>query len=430
MTVQRAEQYDRGDVVALRQEQGEIVASSILRQFAADGAAAMQMALQIAPTPFVPESYKKASRDQWYTPERIAQNVAAAWLAGDEIGLRPMQSLQAIDIIEGRPALNARSMRALVQAHGHDVWVEAQPGEAEQTQKLAVTVAGQRKGSEHVERVTWTWRRAQQAELVGRKNWQKSPIDMLIARATSAVCRLIASDVLMGLAYSVEELQDEQEGDAPVPATTLRRGSSVRRQQPAEDPFAELPSGGDEAGDNAVQNRGVGTPERVLSDEQWERAVEQAREPDAQREQLDAVAEDGVVDCGVPKPDGSGAVCSRPQGHEGRHHYGAAPAATSQPEETPEEGAGERTETPETPAVTTFEPSPEERADQEGGDEDLFSQPSDAELEAALEAERAERAEREAQQAAAGVPQGVTAAETADESGGDEGDDDPWKDFQ
>jgi hypothetical protein len=419
MTVQRAEQYDRGDVVALRQEQGEIVASSILRQFAADGAAAMQMALQIAPTPFVPESYKKASRDQWYTPERIAQNVAAAWLAGDEIGLRPMQSLQAIDIIEGRPALNARSMRALVQAHGHDVWVEAQPGEAEQTQKLSVTVAGQRKGSEHIERVTWTWRRAQQAELVGRKNWQKSPIDMLIARATSAVCRLIASDVLMGLAYSIEELQDEQEDGAPTPATTVRRGSSVRRQQPAEDPFAES-SGGDEAGDNTPVEQEAPTVEV---------SVVREEEPDAQREQLDAVAvAESSVDCGVPKPDGSGAVCSRPQGHEGRHHYGAAPAATSQPEETPEEGAGERTETPEAPAVTTFEPTPEERADQE--DEDLFAQPTDEEQEAAYEAERQARAERDAQQAAAGVPQGVTAAETVDNSGDDEGDDDPWADFQ
>lgn len=452
MTVQRIESGELA-TAGPAQNTGVAQASSALRQFAADGAAAMSMALQIAPTPFVPESYKKRGRDDWYTAERIAQNVAAAWLAGDEIGLRPMQALQAIDVIEGRPALNARSMLALVQAAGHEVWTESMPGEAEATQKLAVTIAGRRKGSDHVERVTWTWARARQANLVDKKNWQRSPIDMLVARATSAVCRRIASDVLMGLAYSVEELDDE--AGEPVEPQTVRvqRGAAARRRQPEADAWQEP----DEP-EGATPDAAVSVPDAE--------SVPVPAEDAAGDSEAAPEGEGDVVECGVPKPDGS-AVCNRPQGHEGRHHYGApAPQRVLNPEQTA--ALDEHTEAVQQladggeaprPAVSEFTPSDEERAGQD--DEGLgepFSEPTEEELAEAYEAERAARAaaaeravaadaaalEREAAaerdgglalpvehpaapvDAAAQQPAQPAAAPAAD----DAGDDDPWADFR
>jgi hypothetical protein len=57
---------------------------------------------------------------------------------------------------------------------------------------------------------------------------------MLVARATSEVCRLIASDVLLGLPYSVEELDDQ---DAPAVAKKVSRKKP--EQQQVEPPSLE-----------------------------------------------------------------------------------------------------------------------------------------------------------------------------------------------
>ncbi len=44
--------------------------------------------------------------------------VVAVVLAGHELGLGPMQSLQTIDLIQGRPSLSPEGMRALVLSRG------------------------------------------------------------------------------------------------------------------------------------------------------------------------------------------------------------------------------------------------------------------------------------------------------------------------
>ena len=51
---------------------------------------------------------------------------------------------------------------------------------------------------------------------------------MLIARATAELCRLIASDVILGLAYAAEEL-DDPEGEPQAPAPVARRRTAQRR---------------------------------------------------------------------------------------------------------------------------------------------------------------------------------------------------------
>lgn len=285
MTIERAE----AGAVELQVQEAE--PSPRLVRFAENARAAYEVAKQLAPTPFVPTSYKR-DKNGWYSPERIAQNAAAAMLAGEEIGLSPMQALQAIDIIEGRPALNALSMRALVQSHGHEVWVHDRTGDAPGNRaSVFVTVRGQRAGSEHVAEATWSLDRARQAGLLGKQNWQNHPEPMCLARATSEVCRQIAADVLMGLAYSAEELD-----------------------------------GGDvmDAGGHTVEVRPETQPEQT--------AIPAQREPDdrppvappveeAQQEPEQVQAEEEPI-CGQPKPDDMTRVCSRPFEHEGRHHFG------------------------------------------------------------------------------------------------------------
>jgi hypothetical protein len=204
--------------VAIR---GEGRSSNELMSWAYAARQAHEIAVQLAETSFVPKAMYRRPGE-----------VTGAILAGRELGLSPMSALSAIDIIDGTPALRAHALRGLVQSHGHEVWVE------ESTETRAV-VCGQRMGSSRIEKSTWTMDRAKKAGLAGKRNWVTHPTAMLIARATSEVCRLIAADVLLGMPYSVEEIGDGLP-DQPAEAPTLTKAAQKRTAQRAR-PVAEPP---------------------------------------------------------------------------------------------------------------------------------------------------------------------------------------------
>lgn len=191
-----------------------------LGQWAQDARQAHAVAISLAGTAFVSREFK----DQ-------PQLVTAAILTGQEIGLEPMAALRSIDIISGTPAMRAHALRGLVQSRGHDVWVE------ESTETRAI-VKGQRKGSQHVQESRWTIDRAQKLGLTGRDQWKKQPQAMLIARATAEVCRLVASDVLLGMPYAVEEL----EHDEPAQPARKARRKPVEKVEPAAPPLEPEPT--------------------------------------------------------------------------------------------------------------------------------------------------------------------------------------------
>lgn len=151
---------------------------------------AWQLASKVANTEFVP----KALRGK---PEAVL----ACILAGAEAGVSPMQALSKIHVVDGRPAMSAELMRALVLRHGHEIWIE-------DLTNTACTVAGCRSGSARTSRVTWTMDDARTAGLSGKDNWRKYPRSMLQARATAELCRMIFPDVLAGISHTLEELQD------------------------------------------------------------------------------------------------------------------------------------------------------------------------------------------------------------------------------
>jgi hypothetical protein len=133
--------------------------------------------------------------------------------------------------------MRAIAMRALVQSRGHDIWID------ESTATRCV-MKGRRKGSDKVETSTWTIERAKALGLLGRKgdNWTKQPIAMLVARATSELARILAADVLLGIPYSIEELEDDAPAEA-APDAAPRRSSTTARRKPLPEraPAAEPP---------------------------------------------------------------------------------------------------------------------------------------------------------------------------------------------
>jgi hypothetical protein len=170
------------------QQQPEQPMDSELMQWVQDARQAALVAQSLAKTSFVPASLRGKPED-----------ITAAILAGQELGLKPMATLKSIDVIQGTPALRAHAMRAIVQSHGHDIEL------VESTPELC-RMRGRRKGSDNWQPVTWNLERAALMQLTGKAEWKKQPQTMLIARATGELCRLIASDVLHGMPYAAEEL--------------------------------------------------------------------------------------------------------------------------------------------------------------------------------------------------------------------------------
>jgi hypothetical protein len=230
-----------------------------------------------------------------------ADEVTGIILAGRELGIAPMSALRSIDIIEGTPAMRAHALRGLVQAHGHEIWVE------ESTDTRAV-VCGRRRLSTHVERSVWSIDRAKKAGLAHKKVWQAHPAAMLIARATAEICRLVAADVLLGMPYAVEEIGDEHDDQEATPEAaalaktvvgaarkrTAQRAKPVpARPDPAVEPELE-PPGYDEPTGRPIQ-----TVE--LPHEQQVAAV------------VDTLADAGITACVVDETVGAGPKLSEQQ---------------------------------------------------------------------------------------------------------------------
>lgn len=196
-------------------------ALSKLGQWAQDARNAHAVATSLASTSFVPKEMQQR-------PDLVTATI----LTGQEIGIEPMAALRSIDIIQGVPAIRANTMRGLVQAAGHEIWVDA-----EESNETRAVVYGRRKGETTIQRSTWTMDRARNLGLAGRDNYKKQPGAMLVARATSEVCRLIASDVLLGMPYSSEELADTDDTET----TEKPKAKQQRKRTAQRKPLTETP---------------------------------------------------------------------------------------------------------------------------------------------------------------------------------------------
>lgn len=159
----------------------------------------VKLASYICHTEFVPAALRERPGT-----ENAGAKAAAAMLTGRELGLPPMTSLASIHVINGKPGISAELMRAMVAQRGHEIRF----GKVSSSE---VTVRGRRAEDRDDDgawtEVTWTIGEAQRAGLVSNgNNYAKYPRQMLTARATTELCRLLFADVIHGL-RSVEELE-------------------------------------------------------------------------------------------------------------------------------------------------------------------------------------------------------------------------------
>lgn len=167
-----------------------------LMTFAEEASRTHKIAQALASTSFVPKQMQGRPDE-----------VTAAILFGREIGMDPMTALQTVNVIQGRPTLTANAMRGLAMASGVQFRLD-------ETTETRCVMSAKAPGQTDWTTITWTIDQARKLGLTSKENWKNQPGAMLIARATSQLCRLVAANVLIGLPYSTEEMTDV---DAPQP---------------------------------------------------------------------------------------------------------------------------------------------------------------------------------------------------------------------
>lgn len=139
--------------------------------------------------------------------------ILACVLTGRALGLSDLHSLRSINVVDGKATLSAELMVTLTRQRGHSI------RKKDHKRGQSVTVVGRRADNGDEDEVTWDMEMAKNAGLAGKSNWKNYPDAMLWARAVSQLCRELFPDVLMGLAYTADEMGDvtvEVPGEEPI----------------------------------------------------------------------------------------------------------------------------------------------------------------------------------------------------------------------
>ena len=123
---------------------------------------------------------------------------AAIMLTSRELGIPIMQGFRGIFIVDGKTALSAQLMAALLIKNGHRYRV------IEQTNK-GCKILFLRKGASEWQPYEFTQADAAIAGLLSKPNWQNYPKSMYFSRTMTGGCHTYFPDVLSGL-YPPEEL--------------------------------------------------------------------------------------------------------------------------------------------------------------------------------------------------------------------------------
>lgn len=148
-------------------------------------------------------------------PEQYRGNPANVMIAvglGQSMGLSPAESLYRISVIKGKPSASAELIASNVRKAGHKLRVRV----TENPPSATCTIIRADDPDEPTV-ITRDMEWASRMGLAGEHNYKKQPSTMLSWRAITACARLACPEALYGVAYTPDEIEDQQDArPAPV----------------------------------------------------------------------------------------------------------------------------------------------------------------------------------------------------------------------
>jgi hypothetical protein len=127
-------------------------------------------------------------------------------MKGRELGIPPMQAMDGINVIQGKPTVSPQLMLALIYKHCPNAKVVVDANDKDQT----VSCSMENNGNKH--RVTWDKNKAKDMGLLNKDNWKKQFMNMLKWRAVAECARVVFPHIIMGM-YTTEELDNNDSFD-------------------------------------------------------------------------------------------------------------------------------------------------------------------------------------------------------------------------
>lgn len=181
---------------------------------------AMQFSTTLSKSDLVPKDFQGK-----------AANILVAVQWGMELGLQPMQAMQSIAVINGRPSLWGDAVIGLVRASGLCEYIyEEVAGDG-----TSATCRTKRKGDTEEVKRTFTMADAEKAGLKGKQGpWSQYPKRMLQMRARSWCLRDVYPDVLRGV-HVAEESQDIEKDVTPTGEIQIPQAKPAETAKPTVD---------------------------------------------------------------------------------------------------------------------------------------------------------------------------------------------------
>lgn len=142
-----------------------------------------------------------------FLPKGCSQSEGFARIvAGAQMGMKPIQALNGIAMINGHPTLHSDSIPCIVMASGLVAGMKyVFQGEED---NMSCTFYVKRKGIEEYQEWTYSMEDAKKAGLLNNTTWKAHPKKMLFNRARSWCLRNTFPDVI-GNIYTKEEIEEE-----------------------------------------------------------------------------------------------------------------------------------------------------------------------------------------------------------------------------
>jgi hypothetical protein len=168
-------------------------------------------------------------------------DVAIILQMGVEVGIGPMQALNGIEVIQGRPTVKPEMMLALIKARVPEAYIKI---EVDPVKTIATcTMAPSRDRLDESFTSVWDMPRAVKAGLANKDNYKSQPLVMLKWRAVGEAARTVFSHLTRGI-YAEEEMayhDPSQSQDKGKEITDAIRASQMAAQQPQASSITPVP---------------------------------------------------------------------------------------------------------------------------------------------------------------------------------------------
>lgn len=134
-------------------------------------------------------------------------DIFAILVMGAEIGIKPMQALQSINVIQGKPTISPALMMAMIRGRLPGCVIDIKQNEAAKSVTCKTSRSREDLAAGLYYEAVWDMARAERMGLTVKDNYIKQAKTMLTWRAVAESCRMTFPDIIMGL-YAPEEFQD------------------------------------------------------------------------------------------------------------------------------------------------------------------------------------------------------------------------------